>query len=526
MKARTAKRNGMKAGLFLLPAACVLSGAGPATDGGIQLNPRAFPFVRETDERFQSFQIGMSHLTGGETWKTYDPSKKEGGNSQAKNFDAVREARAPTDLTNLRLRTLTAGLAPFYVRYGGTTTNSVYFVKPGEKVPTTPPDGFYTILTPAAWKGAIDFARAVDAKIVTGFTVSAGVRDANGGWTPRVAAPWLAYTKSIGGEIYAAELFNEPNAPEPGRVEKGQTASAFASDYAAFSAYMRSAAPKLKLAGPGVATLGVPLPMPKLEETSAEQYMSATPRPKVDIVSYHFYGAIAERCAPPTSPAGISADKALSEEWLARPDRQLQRFKALRDQYAPGAPLWLTETGAAACGGMRWQPTFLDAFRFVDSQARMAKQGLDVTVTHALISGSNGIIDEKTFLPNADYWPALLWAKFVGKKVLDAGPSPEGLHLYAHCQRRVKGGVTLLAINLEHNAKKITLPVGAQIYALTAQDLQSREVRLNGKPLALKNDRALPTLRPEKLSAGALTIAPSSVNFVVMPKAANPACSL
>ena len=65
-------------------------------------------------------------------------------------------------------------------------------------------------LTREAWKGAVDFAKAVDAKILTSFANSEGVRDANHAWTPRMAAPWLAYTRSIGGEIYAAELFNEP----------------------------------------------------------------------------------------------------------------------------------------------------------------------------------------------------------------------------------------------------------------------------------------------------------------------------
>lgn len=38
----------------------------------------ALPFVREVDERFHSFQIGMSHLTGGETWRTYDENAEEG----------------------------------------------------------------------------------------------------------------------------------------------------------------------------------------------------------------------------------------------------------------------------------------------------------------------------------------------------------------------------------------------------------------------------------------------------------------
>jgi len=33
-----------------------------------QLDVESMPLVRTIDERFQSFQIGMSHLTGGDTW--------------------------------------------------------------------------------------------------------------------------------------------------------------------------------------------------------------------------------------------------------------------------------------------------------------------------------------------------------------------------------------------------------------------------------------------------------------------------
>lgn len=509
-------------------AGCVNSSAAPETQSTRDtyvVHAKELPMVRETDERFQSFQIGMSHLTGGETWRTYDDSKTEDeARSQTESFEAVREARDPTDLTNRRLRTLAAALGPFYVRYGGTTANSVYFQDNDDPRPGELPKGFQTILTRDRWKAGIEFAEAVDAKILTGFTVSSGVRDASGAWTPRLAAPWVAYTQKASGEIYAAELFNEPNAPEPGRMPEGQSAANFARDFAAFSAFMAKASPTTRLAGPGVAMLGVPIPVPSLEGVSAEDYMTAAPRPKFDIVSYHFYGALAERCAPPDSPAGVNAGDALTEEWLARPDKEFQKHKALRDRYAPGASIWLTETGAAACGGTRWQPTFLDTFRFLDTQARLARQGLDVIVTHALISGSNGVIDEKTFTPNADYWAALMWRRFMGTRVLDAGPVQPGLHVYAHCQRGVQGGVTVLAINLRTALARIEVTGKPEVYALTAGELQSRTVMLNGKPLELGGGDTLPVIEPAQHTTSRLTLAPTSISFVTLPDAGNPAC--
>src|ERR1044072_1913595 len=49
--------------------------------------------VRTINERFMSFQIGMSHLTGGETWKSYDSLPKGQGPTAPGTVDAVREVR-------------------------------------------------------------------------------------------------------------------------------------------------------------------------------------------------------------------------------------------------------------------------------------------------------------------------------------------------------------------------------------------------------------------------------------------------
>lgn len=519
-----------KAALFTFSASILLLTGCATTDMAAQpegvateIAASSLPFVREMDERFQSFQIGMSHLTGGETWRSYDEGAEE-GEGGGENFEAIREARAPTDLGNQRLRNLTAALAPLYIRYGGTTSNSVYFHNSDIPPPQEAPEGFQTVLTRESWRAALEFAQAVDAKVVTGFTVSDGVRDEDGLWTPVHAAPWLAYTEAVGGEIYAAELYNEPNAREPGRTEGPESAESYARDFARLSELTNRVAPDLKLAGPGTAMLGLPVPIPSLTQVSAEDYMTASPKPEFDIVSYHFYGALAERCADPESLQGVSAADALTEEWLARPDAEFQKHKALRDRYAPDAPIWLTETGTAACGGTRWQPTFLETFRYLDAMARLSKQGLDAIVTHALISGSNGVIDEQTFMPNADYWAALMWRRLMGTRILDAGPIAPGMHVYAHCQRGVPGGVTVLAINLEQQPRSMTLDGPVEIYALTAPELQSRTVLLNDAPLELGPGDSVPETEPVRQQAREVMLAPTSSTFIALPGADNPVC--
>ena len=512
-------------------ATCALMGAiplptlaeGRATET-VSVRPGVLPLVREIDDRFMSFQIGFSHLTGGETWKSYDDLPDGSKAAQEQGFAAIREARAATDLSHPKLRSLTRALAPLYLRYSGTTANSVYFHDSDAPPPPRVPDGFTVILTRAAWKGAVDFAEAVDAKILTSFANSPGVRNRSGIWTPRMAAPWLAYTKAIGGEIYAAELFNEPNAPEPPRRKEGNSPDDFARDFAAFRSFVGEEAPAMKIAGPGNAVLGIPVPVPSLDRISPEDYAGALPAPRFDIVSYHFYPALAERCAPAASPQGISADRALSEDWLSRPDAALLRFKALRDRHAPDAAIWITETGGAACGGLRWQPTFLDAFRFVDTHARLARDGADAMFTHALISGSNGIIDEKTLEPNASYWAAVLWKRLVGARVLDVGPARPGLHLYAHCLRGVAGGVTLVALNIEDKRTVLHTRRPANAYRLTAPDLQGKSVELNGQTLSLTDKDELPPMPPERNAGGRIELAPKSITFVALPEADNAQC--
>lgn len=483
-----------------------------------QIDAKRLPFVRQTDERFQSFQIGFSHLTGGETWKSFD---KMGG-QPAKSVSDAREARSATDLRNRRLRNLTTALAPLYIRYGGTTANNVYFQN-NDDPSVEAPKGYKVVLTRKRWREALDFADAVNAKVVTSFTISSGVRDANHNWTPAMAAPWMAYTRSIGRSIYAAELYNEPNAPEYPELPKGYTVEQFGRDFAEFSHFMAKAAPEVKLAGPGNAMLGIP-GVESIMKPTPEDYAKADPKPRFGIFSYHFYPVLSQRCAAANSPQSITIDKALDAEFLARPDRQIQSIKVLRDKYAPGAPIWLTETGGAACGGLQWQPTFLDMFRYLDTQARLGKQGLDAIFTHALISGNNGVIDEKTFEPNASYWGAVLWRKLMGSRILDAGPNGAGLHTYAHCLRGRPGGVALLAINLKDSPSTLGLSGKAQVYTLTSPDLQSKSVLLNGRALELDARDRLPAMTPVRVNARRIDLAPRSISFIAVPQAGNPAC--
>src|SRR5436309_9416902 len=167
------------------------------------------------------------------------------------------EYRAPIDLANPRLRKLAAALGPAYVRVSGTWANSVYFTN-SDNSPDTAPAGFNGVLTRKEWKGVIDFVHAVNGELVTSFATSVGTRNAQGVWSSKEAATWLAYTKSAGGQIAAAEFMNEPTYAEMGGAPKGYNAAAYARDIAVFRPFMKKATPETVILGPGGVGEGIP----------------------------------------------------------------------------------------------------------------------------------------------------------------------------------------------------------------------------------------------------------------------------
>jgi hypothetical protein len=189
----------------------------------------------------------------------------------------------------------------------------------------------------------------------------------------------------------------------------------------------------------------------------------------------------------------------------------------------PGAPIWLNETAQASCGGDKWAASFLDTFRYVDQMGRLAKQGVSVVMHNTLAASDYALIDEATLMPRPSYWAAVLWRRLMGEVVLDAGPIRPGLHVYAHCLRGHSGGVALAAINLDRSRTvSLSLPSPAERYTLSADDLQSQTLRLNGKPIKMIGDR-LPVIRGQRVPEH-VSLAPATITFLSLPNAANAAC--
>lgn len=512
--------------------------ASPANAKPVTIAPEAMPAIATVDVRYQSYNVEMAEVVGGKFWKPYARSDKGAGNAkpaadgsrptstafQIGQNPTMFEARPPVDLSNARLRKLAAALGPVYVRVSGTWANSVFFQDSDAPAPATPPKGFESVLTRGEWKGVVDFAHAVNAKIMTSFAISDGVRDAADGWTPDQARRFLAYTKSVGGNIAAAEFFNEPSFAAMGGAPPGYDAADYARDFAVFRQFARATAPDMQIVGPGSVGEGIRLMPGPLLKTA--DLLAAYPRPVFDVFSYHSYAAASERCAAlGKGVVGTTEAAALSEQWLSRPDRINAFYEDLRDRFEPNRLVWITETADAACGGNPWAATFLDGFRYLDQLGRLAQRGVQVVFHNTLASSDYGLIDQDTLTPRPNYWAALLWRRLMGPTVVDPGPFPPGLHLYAQCLRDHPGGVVLLAINTNRTeAESLDLPMPADRYTLTAEKLEDARVRLNGHELTLAANGEFPSLEGERIPAGQIGLAPASITFLAMASAGNRHC--
>lgn len=505
-------------------------GASAQEQPSMIVNPSKMTKLTTVDPLYVSYNIEMVEVTGGRFWKPYKstanlgstatPSTPTGGDQQVGSAAGPYEYRPPINLSDSRLRNLAKALGPSYLRVSGSWANSSYFQNNDDPILKQVPDGFRQVLTRAEWKGVIDFARDTGDKLVTSFAISPGTRDAQGVWTPAQAKALIDYTKSIGGNIAAAEFMNEPTFPGPGGAPAGYDAAAFAKDVKVFEPFLRKESPQTIFLGPGGVMEGVTANFGSMKLIHSNDILKAT-GPVFDAFSHHFYGTVSRRCM-----GNMTVEKAMTADWLDQVDSNEKFYADMRDQLMSGKALWLTETAEAACGGDQLASEFVDSFRFVNTLGTLGQKGVRAVMHNTLASSDYGLLDEDTLEPRPNYWAALLWKRMMGNVVLDPGvPKEQNLRIYAQCMNSHKGGVTLLVMNLDTQQEHaLTIPFAAERYTLTAPDLTSTSVLLNGVALQAAADGTVPEIKGQKAEAGVLQLAPASITFLAVPSARNKSC--
>jgi len=128
----------------------------------------------------------------------------------------------------------------------------------------------------------------------------------------------------------------------------------------------------------------------------------------------------------------------------------------------------------------------------------------------------------------SDHAPqARIW---LGETVLDAAivDKKQPLRAYAHCTNGIPGAVTVVLINLDSHPATILFEglTGnrREVYQLTAPDLLSPEIHLNGAKITSPSDIAPEVIKKSSNSAWIL-LPGESYTFVVFPDTQAPACA-
>lgn len=475
------------------------------------INLKQMSLIGQVDERYQSFNVEMCEVIGGDFWIPYNLIDSVRKVSKKTGFAALKWKIEPINLYEKKLRNLAAALGPTYVRVSGTWANAIYFQDNDDIPLANPPAGFKNILTRSQWKGVVDFCKAVDGKLVSSFPISEGVRDKDGNWSPKNVKSIMDYTKSIGGEIVAAEMFNEPSHANHGDAPKGYNGETYAKDFSVFESFVKKEFPAMKILGPGSTGEGGILPSGL--DIPIDKILGASPKPTFEVFTYHYYGTVSQRCMGGQKPA-----MALSNEWLSKTEKGLEFYQNMRDKYMPNTPIWLTETAETACGGNPMAATYIDTFRYLEQLGRLAKKGVQVVMHNTLARSEYALLDHDTHTPRPNYWAALLWNKLMGTQVYDAGTSTNGVDIFTHNLKGKSDGRAVLVVNTNDTVASIEIPSNGKLYLLTADELLSKKVKLNGKELSLTDDDTIPTIKGTSLKKGNIQLPAQSIAFLTFAK--------
>ncbi|XP_010491400.1 PREDICTED: heparanase-like protein 1 [Camelina sativa] len=280
----------------------------------------------------------------------------------------------------------------------------------------------------------------------------------------------------------------------------------------------------------------------------------------VDVVTHHMYNL-----GSGNDPALVK--KILDPSFLSKVSETFKDVNQTIQEHGPWASPWVGESGGAYnSGGRHVSDTFIDSFWYLDQLGMSSRHNTKVYCRQTLVGGFYGLLEKNTFVPNPDYYSALLWHRLMGKGVLAVHTDgPPQLRVYAHCSKG-RAGVTLLLINLSNQSgftvsvsngiklvtnvepkkkKKSLLDtlkkpfswIGSKAsdgylnreeYHLTPEnrDLRSKTMILNGKPLKPTATGDIPSLEPVIRGVNSpVNVLPLSMAFIVLPNFDASACS-
>ena len=145
---------------------------------------------------------------------------------------------------------------------------------------------------------------------------------------------------------------------------------------------------------------------------------------------------------------------------------------------------------------------------------------------NTLVASDYGLLDENTFEPKPNYWGALLWRRFMGTTVLDAGirTNPGSTCTHSAYAARRAGSRCWRSTRTRRRRTRSRFPSPDSATPCRRTVLTVTRVQLNGTELALGAADAIPAFEGAAIAAGNVTLAPTTITFVTIPTAGNGVC--
>ncbi|KAI7728551.1 hypothetical protein M8C21_001069 [Ambrosia artemisiifolia] len=462
------------------------------------------------------------------------------------------------DLNNKIFQNAIKAFSTLKIRLGGSLQDKVVYQTENDPKPctqfsrnTSEMFGFTQGCLPLSrWDQLNTFFKETGAEIIFGLNALAGKKilangSAVGPWDPANAESLIRYTVKKNYPMYAWELGNELSGSGVGtRI----TASQYAFDTKALKNIVQKSyegiEPKPRIIAPG----GF------FDANWFKEFIDKTPK-TLDIITHHIYNL------------GPGVDQHLVEKILdpSYLDGEADTFKQLENILkASGTSVsaWVGEAGGAYNSGHNLVTNaFVFSFWYLDQLGMSSVYDTKTYCRQSLIGGNYGLLNTTTFVPNPDYYSALLWHRLMGQKVLSVNfNGTKKIRSYAHCAKESQG-ITLLLINLDskttvdvslsldstwslhklrsrahYHHHKANKPRHSKIsgtntreeYHLTAKDgdLHSQVMMLNGKELSVNSNGEIPELVPMYVdSSEPISVAPFSIVFAHIPYLTLDACN-
>nr|GLL20383.1 heparanase-like protein 3 [Ipomoea trifida] len=459
------------------------------------------------------------------------------------------------DLGNAILLNAIKAFSPLKIRLGGTLEDELIYETEDHSQPCLPfvkkeTEVFqYTqgCLPLSRWDELNAFFQKSGAVIIFGLNALYGRRPShvNTPWISTNAESLIRYTVKKGYTIHGWELGNELSG-------SGVGFSIAADQYALDTIHLHNVVQIIyKDIEAKPLILG---PAGFFDANWYKEYVDKTHN-SLDVITHHIYNL------GPGKDEHL-VEKILDPSFLDGEASTFSQLRSLLKNSGTSVNSWVGEAGGAYNSGRNHvSNAFVNSFWYLDQLGMSASYGTKTYCRQSLIGGNYGLLNITSFVPNPDYYSALLWHRLMGTNVLATSFSgTKKIRAYAHCAKQSKG-ITLLLINLDGNTSvKVRVDFNGssmehsrhrddhslrmraflvpQIYELEAMtreeyhltakngDLQSQTMLLNGKELGVDSSGQIPSLQPQVVSSSEpITVAPFSIVFAHIPYVVQPACS-